>query len=76
MWEICNLRLIEFIAPLSEREEKDKKKNSKRQDSFFNGKKIVLGKYFFAINYDNSYKPDNYSQGYIESLNFAFILSL
>ena len=45
MWEICNLRLIEFIAPLSEREGKDKKKNSKRQDSFFNGKKIVLGKY-------------------------------
>ena len=60
MWEICNLRLIEFIAPLSEREGKDKKKNSKRQDSFFN-KKIVLGKYFFAINYDNSYKPNNYS---------------
>ena len=42
MWEICNLRLIEFIAPLSEREGKYKKKNSKRQDSFFNGKKIDL----------------------------------
>ena len=61
MWEICNLRLIEFIAPLSEREGKDKKKNSKRQDSFFNGKKIVLYKYFVAIDYDNSYKPNNYS---------------
>ena len=47
MWEICNLRLIEFIAPLSEREGKDKKKKSKRQDSFFNGKKIDLGKYIF-----------------------------
>ena len=29
----------------------DNKKNSKRQDSFF--KKIVLGKYFFSINFDN-----------------------
>ena len=61
MWEICNLRLIEFIAPLSEREGKDKKKNSMRQDSFFNGKKIVLGQYLFAINHDSSYKPNTYS---------------
>ena len=58
MWEICNLRLIEFIAPLSEREGKDKKKNSMRQDSFFNGKKIVLGKYFSATNYNHSCEPN------------------
>jgi hypothetical protein len=62
VWEICNLRLIEFIAPLSEREGKDKKKNSKRQDSFCNSKKIVLGKYSFTINYDSPCKPKTYSK--------------
>ena len=75
MWEICNLRLIEFIAPLSEREGKDKKKNSKRQDSFFNGKKIVLGKYSFTINYESSCKPKTYSTDCNKYSNFAFILS-
>ena len=75
VWEICNLRLIEFIAPLSEREGKDKKKNSMRQDSFFNGKKIVLGKYSFTINYESSCKPKTYSTDCNKYSNFAFILS-